>query len=960
MPSDSSNLNEEIVAALDVLAEYQAIGFKPVGSPKSDGWQDGHALGREDRNASAGINLQTGIYKDHGSDGLALPMFKAIAQFTGDTWHDVRARLAKKVGLSRRLPKKKYGQMDKDYDPEGQLVIFVNQRIPEIFCKGLLARYGFSFQALLDNGAIFGQYPSWSIEHMQRIVAIPIFAPTPNPLKHPPRGYVLMRCDGKDIVVPQKNAAPRIEKRISIGRSGLVGKAGLKVFQETPHHIEDLRKVEGVTDLLTLYDKTPESCRFNFPVITNSSGAGEKLILGDVAAMISNCDQPINLSVIHDADEPGQTGAKRWAADVGPVCRWFRNVQLPYQIEEKHGKDLRNYFEDGNDFKAFQAMVKNHNPLDVKSDAGKAANTMSEDEENLAKLNAIVLGYRSKKRDRLEIVLYSRNLAKEVIISSSEKALRNRLVGEFGGHIRALEANGQFNVKRVMDSILALATRPADDENRVGQGTWEIDGQLHLIGTQGGFRYKGDGTFEKLDTPILPDGLFASYGSRPWFDPDILFPYVEKATDTTWAKEQFDMISEKLFGQWTNLTHSWDSKLLTAVACACWMQPNWDLRPQVFISGPSNTGKTIMLNRAFPGLFGRLAFPTGDTTASGITQHVGSDSRIMLLDEFERSKNRVEIIKMFRNVTRGSIIARGTASHSGYSAQLKIIPIMAAIERGKTVSAADINRSVWIDLQEVPPERRGKLILPPVAVLRDYGYRLHAIAIAHWPRMREIELSLKNCSFDEVESRLIECYGVLCAVMGGLGGLSDSEAAELLRTVLAQRVELQEQRQVDHEELLYAILALPVKNRKFDCTVGQLMQVARSEKTPSFDQAFGANPDEPVDLNSARAVLEQYGIKYTRGDARTGGYAAWNFQPDMISQRLDTVRSGFGGIDVRGQLLRLIPQKSRSTGRARIPINGTRLRQVVRIPLFVMDNFLSSGERELPEFEEGVFDSFGE
>ncbi len=958
MPSDkSSTLNDDIVAAVDVLAEYQAIGFKPVGSTKQDGWQDGHALGREDRNASAGINVESGVYMDHGDNGLVLPMFKAIAQFSGDDWYAVRARLAKTAGLSRRLPKKKYGENDRLYDPESQLVIAHNQKFPPLFCQGLLDRFKITFESLKLNGGILAQYPSWSMEHRQRVIALPCYTPGPMLLKAPPRGYVLMRADGKDIIIPQKNAQPLIKKRITIGRSGLVGKFGLEVLQEKAEKIEQLFKVEGITDLLRLFGEIGEGARSRYPVITNSSGAGEKNILPDVAATIAACDHPINLCVIHDADEPGQTGAGRWAADVGLQCRWFRNIQLPYQVEEKHGKDLRDYFDDGNDFAAFQKMVKNHNPLDVKTEEGRKENVVTEDEENMQKINAVVLGYRTKRLDKTEILVYSRNLGKEVVFTSGERSLRTRFIAEFGGHLRALDANGQLDTQRIMDSMLALANRPADDEQRIGQGTWEIDGQQYLIGKQGAFRYKGDGTFDKMDTPILGDH-FASYGSRPWFDPDILFPYVEKAQDSTWAQEQFDMISEKLFGMWTNLAHSWDSRLLTAICCACWQQPNWDLRPQVFISGETDTGKTILLERCFPGLFGRLAFPTGDTTKSGITQHVGSDSRIVLLDEFERSKERADIIKMFRNVTRGSIIARGTSSHDGYTASLRIIPIMAATERGKTISAADINRSIWLDLLPVPSERRGKLILPPDLELRDFGYRLHAISIAHWPRMKQIEAALKNVSIGGVESRLIECYGVLVAVMAGLGGLSDDAAIELLKTILSERVELCEQRAVDHEDLLLTLLSMTVRSKNFDCTVGQLIQIARDEKTPSYDKAFRG--EDEVDHRSARAVLEGSGIKHSRGDTRSGGYASWNFQPEMVEHLLESNRTKFAGMGVKELLMRLVPLKTRASAWSRIKIGGM-FRMAVRIPITVMSKFLAE---KTPFFsdsnEEDVFDNLGE
>ena len=63
----------EILESLDIAAEYAAMGVeftKPA--PNAKGWRECRAMGREDRTPSASVNLQTGIYRDHGGGGESL------------------------------------------------------------------------------------------------------------------------------------------------------------------------------------------------------------------------------------------------------------------------------------------------------------------------------------------------------------------------------------------------------------------------------------------------------------------------------------------------------------------------------------------------------------------------------------------------------------------------------------------------------------------------------------------------------------------------------------------------------------------------------------------------------------------------------------------------------------------------------------------------------------------------
>ena len=67
--------------------------------------------------------------------------------------------------------------------------------------------------------------------------------------------------------------------------------------------------------------------------------------------------------VVHDADRAGEDGASEvngrpgwatFAASFASTCRW---VRLPYEVTPDHGKDLRDYFSDGNTREDFDKLV---------------------------------------------------------------------------------------------------------------------------------------------------------------------------------------------------------------------------------------------------------------------------------------------------------------------------------------------------------------------------------------------------------------------------------------------------------------------------------------------------------------------------------------------------------------------------------------------------------------------------
>jgi len=94
----------EIIARLDVAAEYEALGVRLAGRPRASGMVSCYAYGRDDRSPSAWINVQSGYYGDSGgeTDGegsISLWQFAVNVKRFPD-WRTARQHYADKAGVT--------------------------------------------------------------------------------------------------------------------------------------------------------------------------------------------------------------------------------------------------------------------------------------------------------------------------------------------------------------------------------------------------------------------------------------------------------------------------------------------------------------------------------------------------------------------------------------------------------------------------------------------------------------------------------------------------------------------------------------------------------------------------------------------------------------------------------------------------------------------------------------------
>src|SRR5687768_7493527 len=101
---DYSRQNELIIAALDVAAEYRALGLELFdAAPNAAGWTKCFAMEHREHgkeaNPSAGIHIKSARYKDFGGSGENLSLFDFAAKYHPQRfkdWRDARQYFAQK------------------------------------------------------------------------------------------------------------------------------------------------------------------------------------------------------------------------------------------------------------------------------------------------------------------------------------------------------------------------------------------------------------------------------------------------------------------------------------------------------------------------------------------------------------------------------------------------------------------------------------------------------------------------------------------------------------------------------------------------------------------------------------------------------------------------------------------------------------------------------------------------
>jgi energy-coupling factor transporter ATP-binding protein EcfA2 len=414
--------------------------------------------------------------------------------------------------------------------------------------------------------------------------------------------------------------------------------------------------------------------------------------------------------------------------------------------------------------------------------------------------------------DNGSIEVYSRYCQKVVPIPSIDHFSYCKLVqtcGDAAFHY-AHEGVDKVDGKKTMKEVRLAIAYKAREVNLskvglLGQGIWKAAGEHFVVvnGGQAAVYDRKTHALGRVTNPRLGRNTIIDFSAtEPWVDFVELNDLVAKASDPAWAMSVVEDVVA-IFRNW-NWKHPQDAWTTALLVAQTFIQTTLAWRPEIAITGPSDCGKTTMMT-TLTGLFGRLNMYVQKPTEAGLRQHMGNSAKAVLVDEFENDKHRQQILDVFRVTSQGGTIVRGTSDQKGKTFNIRHIPWFAAIESGLT-KAADRNRFIILDLEAIPPSKRGRVSLPGPLTLEDMGLKLCAVALRYADAASAIFKTLKGTTFDGVHGRVVESFSVPASLKAAVAGATPEEAVRTLGELLADRTSIGRQGGGDESDLMKAIL----------------------------------------------------------------------------------------------------------------------------------------------------------
>lgn len=349
MAKNWKEIEHTILARLDIEAEVESFGIRfSSREANRDGWRECHAFGREDAKPSAAINVASengtlGLYADRATGLKSIKFFELAARCGAFVdWRAAREHYAAAVGvaLPKRGGKRKNGSAAKKTNGPAveQLTYLGGRSSTNSAAIYATKKDGVTPEAVVAAGGVAVDWPATAPSGKQcRALAFNAFLPGD---WGSPVAILLLR----ETAEPFQAAGDLHERKTHLvrgSRCGLIVLGGPAALGAA----ETVWLCEGLPDALALHGHLPA---------------------GHVAATCSHGADTFDPSLVeafrakraivcYDSDWAGRSGSKKAAAALAGVAAEVRQVRLPFAITEKHGKDLRDWLNEGN---GFDGLVK--------------------------------------------------------------------------------------------------------------------------------------------------------------------------------------------------------------------------------------------------------------------------------------------------------------------------------------------------------------------------------------------------------------------------------------------------------------------------------------------------------------------------------------------------------------------------------------------------------------------------
>lgn len=367
---------------------------------------------------------------------------------------------------------------------------------------------------------------------------------------------------------------------------------------------------------------------------------------------------------------------------------------------------------------------------------------------------------------------------------------------------------------------------------------------------------RGVGVFREGDKFIY------NSGRALWINGEkVPFDHVDTQNFYTSGKDCGDLRSD------APLTSGEGQKLYEAVQLANWARPIFakqyvgalavarifgalDWRPSVFNTGARGSGKTTLIKLADQ-LLGRMKEPVDQgTTAAGIRNLLGNNSKPLTYEEAEGGDQRAtniisDVVRLIRSATSddGRAVVKGTADNGVKIARISTMFFMNAI-RVTLPEESDESRWLVLRLNPIPKtpewiERKQQVDEAYEQFDQDFGDRLFARMYLRLPELRKTIKRFQRKIALQSDNRTGDTQSVFLAAWWAAThdeAPTDQQIDELV-------AELDIKGQAEREEIvrddvaaLEYITCLPVKVEMNDAThhltIGTAVEMARAEGRP--------------------------------------------------------------------------------------------------------------------------------
>jgi hypothetical protein len=430
-----------------------------------------------------------------------------------------------------------------------------------------------------------------------------------------------------------------------------------------------------------------------------------------------------------------------------------------------------------------------------------------------------------------------------------------------------------FSVGDVRKAVALAAADAArlGPHNIYGQGVWRHGERLLIVNGAEAHLYDGE-NFEQVLHPKLDRHIIDFNHNAVWAD--------EIVNDTCRMNAKtgndFLQLLEEYLAKW-NWTHPQDPCVLAALILATIIQTVWTWRPLCSVIGPSDAGKSTLIQEFLLPILGDWTIRADRSTEAGLRQAIKHHAMPVVIDEFDKYRHRQQVLELFRTSSRGGKILRGTQNQGGMEFGLRHLPWFFAIESGD-IWGQDRNRFIRCELQK--PNERGTLRLPPHDALRNVGQQV--VAAALWAATAAFRLAnaIKSTQIDNIDGRLVESFSVPAAMYAVLSQgreVTKAQAVEILRMMLDGREALLGPTEPEEHRLFADIMASTVRVPDpgkggvapvVECAVGRILQEHLTR-----DPRLGGE---------SHTTLEANGIRIVPRDTRP-----WLFIfPEMVQRKL--------------------------------------------------------------------------